>query len=1032
VATSDWTPEFTESDEQGLNALAGWQERLSAHFETLAAARSVAGWPVFALEHGLTADEVRDLERDVRLSLAHGSPSRTDPLPWVVYAAEFGYRYAGDEYWQSFSAETPGWQYGWRHRMRASFQAFAKRYGGAEPEGAWAEWFRFIAWPITHGILPRDLQKQLARLLYEARFDFGPEVFTSFETLGGHLRSLSEYRSARFRQFAENSVLLGQLAAALLLQDSRASGGDAWLLPSTLSRIVGDINREREGQDWLAEARSVARARVQGIARLTLRETDARPRGFPAPTGRTAGDESPQAEREETRALAPKFVLRETAIGVWTVWLQLPNLRPVLERLPRAHSVLAGLQGRVRGSRVILAKSRLIREATPTVPLDEWPAAGATLLAFEGGPPELNAALDATFRGPPGDLWLFKIAADGQAYEVKSHVVRPGSSYLLLAPTPTEHPAPGLAKVSIQCARIYGLRLDMPSAVSDTLADVLGILDLTITRTLHVWPAGLPVSAWSGEGVGEWLVGDPVVLGLRADHPVECVTVSLDGGAPQSFSVGTLPAGQPAYVSLGALPDGHHRVVVAASARAVSGEAPGTYAIGGSLAFTVRTPRSAPENDATRGAVSFAVLPTTPTLEDVWEGRCEMHLAAPGARTVRCRIAFLEKGAADTLWDRRLTDLPLPLDTSAWRTAFAKQVRKHAAAVYDSSSACRIEFDAGALGRVRILAERDFTPLRWAVRDGGRGAVLIDSHGTAELSVCAYDCYSPDIPVAVDPAAAVHGVELSATGALLHARSGEAQMSVVVVPPQSITLTELARKPVTAACPRSSAELSRLLQIAAVWDAARVSANPLSETRRQRAVQALIGRILGTIGGERWAGAETAFNSTGDPGQAAASMKSLISDRRDQFAIGAVLARRAPEVWNASADVRSRAFVEVLAAFLTPRVVSSRDVDARLARSAGFALRLASSPAAAMSHLLGLLDDNIALPASTLSEPACLTAEPRLHTGGASGTLFDDLLASPVIARAARYFVLATAAAARARGVDAAISADADISWGWT
>ena len=34
----------------------------------------------------------------------------------------------------------------------------------------WASHFNIIAWPVTHAILPRYLQRQFAKLLYELRF----------------------------------------------------------------------------------------------------------------------------------------------------------------------------------------------------------------------------------------------------------------------------------------------------------------------------------------------------------------------------------------------------------------------------------------------------------------------------------------------------------------------------------------------------------------------------------------------------------------------------------------------------------------------------------------------------------------------------------------------------------------------------------------------------------------------------------------------------------------------------------------------
>src|SRR5690606_22978438 len=125
---------------------------LAAHFENLTAQRVKAGWPVFALEHGLDEAAVEQLEVAVRQSLLFEQPSASVYLPWVVYAAEFGYDYTGYEYWKSFASKTPRWMDTSSSRafFQRAFEKFATIYGGAKPSGAWAAWFRIIAWPITH------------------------------------------------------------------------------------------------------------------------------------------------------------------------------------------------------------------------------------------------------------------------------------------------------------------------------------------------------------------------------------------------------------------------------------------------------------------------------------------------------------------------------------------------------------------------------------------------------------------------------------------------------------------------------------------------------------------------------------------------------------------------------------------------------------------------------------------------------------------------------------------------------------------
>src|SRR5437762_1678913 len=96
-------------------------ERLERHFEELRAAKDEFGGatPIFALEHGLDLAEVESLSSGVRKSLSDEGLTPRWWLPWVVYAAEIGYRYSGDEYWPTFEASTPDWLVrGDRHYVR--------------------------------------------------------------------------------------------------------------------------------------------------------------------------------------------------------------------------------------------------------------------------------------------------------------------------------------------------------------------------------------------------------------------------------------------------------------------------------------------------------------------------------------------------------------------------------------------------------------------------------------------------------------------------------------------------------------------------------------------------------------------------------------------------------------------------------------------------------------------------------------------------------------------------------------------------
>ena len=78
-------------------------------------------------------------------------------------------------------------------------------------------------------MLPKDLQRQLARVLYEVRHSFSQTVLTDPATLGELVATRSWTGSSRFRNLVQETQLVGQIAAALLLEGE--SGTDSYGAP---------------------------------------------------------------------------------------------------------------------------------------------------------------------------------------------------------------------------------------------------------------------------------------------------------------------------------------------------------------------------------------------------------------------------------------------------------------------------------------------------------------------------------------------------------------------------------------------------------------------------------------------------------------------------------------------------------------------------------------------------------------------------------------------------------------------------------
>jgi hypothetical protein len=285
-----------------------WQERLERHFTELAARRADSGFPLFALEHDLTHDEIEDIDRQLCSRIRAGLPLQPHWLVWVVFATERGYDYDGGEYWQSLEQRTVHWDLSQRRQLRAWFKRFQQTYHGVTPSGPWAEWFSIIAWPITHAILPKYLQWQFAKALYDLRYRLARLDALTPAEVGRLLAENTWDASSRFRELLEQQELVGRIVLALL--SDRRVEGESPIYQETLDRLVSDLEKVQSAGEWLKETRRYVADRLKGAGRasvgpLVARESTPLPRPPPTAT--------------ELPNIRPVLMLRRSGLRIPTI-----------------------------------------------------------------------------------------------------------------------------------------------------------------------------------------------------------------------------------------------------------------------------------------------------------------------------------------------------------------------------------------------------------------------------------------------------------------------------------------------------------------------------------------------------------------------------------------------------------------------------------------------------------------------------------------------------------------------------------------
>ena len=828
-------------------SLEDWEERLERHFASLARTRADSGFPIFALEHGLSQEEFDHIAPALRPLLKH---RRTLPcwLLWVVYATELGYGYAGDEYWSSFQEQTPEWEYQDRDRIKPWFRKFHQSYRGVVPSGQWAEHFRIIAWPITHAILPRYLQRQFARALYDLRFRLASLTALEPRRIGRLLALNEHYGSARFREFLQQEELTGRIVLALL--GTKPPEGQEPIYPPTLRRIIADLETVRSSREWLNEARHVVADRFRGIGQGLAPSVADSPVDYRSRPGlNTAG-----------LNLRPNLLLRHSGGGTWSVFLEVPSFRGIAALNPDIRMFLQGTRCRLNGANDTKPTGWLLSGRRKGA-LRSWPDPEKPFIQFERTHPTIDHLLESGCRPSQGPVWLFRIANDGTARQVIGRNVRPGQDYIVATTAGLPPTRDGVNPCKLDCHGVKSFRLTIPPYVSADLTGWLQGMALQVARTIRVWPAGLPGRGWDGDGSSEWLTTEAPCFGIVHDHPLESYAIRLNDGTETSVHVdGT---GSPAFVRLPPLPVGTHFLTVTArrhptlEAIAVSPPAEGFAQL------TVREPEPWTPGVASHPGLVITVDPNEPDLDTVWRNEISLSVNGPESHAVAFTISLESSEGQEILSEPVGAAVDLPVSPDVWRRIFAQFLTSEAHAwSYLEATRGTLTVDGETLGRFSLKFEHDARPVRLVMRrhDGDIVLRLVDDAGSGKTKVHFYSMARPLKAVPLPPESAMSGVVVAPPGGLFVAKHGDRADAVAVSTglKKEGRLQDLGVRPRFSELSREPLALAANLRLLTRWHDARLSGF-LANARHEQVINGFLAAVYRVICGQNWAEEESRF-----------------------------------------------------------------------------------------------------------------------------------------------------------------------------
>ncbi len=903
--------------------LDSYQHSLEIHFKALSDARAAEGLPVYALEHGLDAETLSKVAIGLKRSLTVDGRLSSHWLLWVVYATELGYDYDGEEYWPSFEQRTPQWNWRIDRRgmLRQWFHKFRKSFRGAIPTGPWATQFSIISWPITHAILPKDLQVQLARLIYDERYLIAEFIDAQPEEVGKLVAASAYEASARLRNFLEQPVLAGRIVLGLL--GAAGQSTNYWLQPETIQRILIDLERHSHAKAWLRAARSTVQS-----AKIKL----ASPARVPTAPRATVEASPANEEKVALKSVTPQLLLLREEDDRWTPVVEIPSFRAIAGMNPRFATLLRSSRAKVQGTTAGWSAPGWLLYGPHKKKLAKWPSLNTSLVQLEHTDKALEYLLRSECRIEAAQCWLFRVRPDGSAAEAPSRTIHSDTQYILLyhATDSAESPFPS---IHVECDGISALAVKV---TSETPADALRFLStrhLKVERHLRIWPVGTPPRRWSADGNAVWLRGETPTLALCHDADCQSLTMTLAGQPP--VTVGPIAAKQPIFFGLQDLSIGSHILSVTARYSA-------QYSDGGqqvltsnaALSILIRAPQEWVPGDISHRGFIVSCDQVEPTLDALLAGRLSVSIAGPRGREVNCSLELMDSSGS-VLSSEPIGTVCLP----AKRTDFDARLQGHLKGIedpihYSTASQSRLVFDGGDLGVFRQGLKHAALPLRWCIKKGKMLELRLVNDGDNELptEITFYPFERANSPTNITAGQTESGLHPEGNGGLYVASCGELRAGIVASVWRKAGLDGLAIHPSFSNDLAEPSALERLLNNLRDWYGARAF-GPLANQRRDIVVSDLRNHLFERLCGRRWAALERQVQNLGLTAELRKSLEEEAVHKKLSF--GIALSNGWREIMTDSFSETSQRFHKCAERF---QVCSDAEITAT-------ALHLAAQPA---------------------------------------------------------------------------------------
>lgn len=835
-----------------FNSASELQLRLEDHFADLSTRAKKNERLIFAIEHGLELAEIEELKNLVRKSLKTEGLNSKFWLLWVIYAAEHGYTFDGVQFWDNFSEQTSGWQSaGDRKKIRTWFQRFKIEYCGVAPSGAWAKHFSIISWPIAHAILPKDLQRRLAKAMYEAQYELRRVSNQSAIEIGRTLSRATQQSSQRFRLFLDQEEMLGQIVISLLGTPEQVSGG---IDPRALKRITHDLNDMRDAKDWIRQAQKTWQSakpqfKINGPIDLELRSDDKV----------IASDKTlPQ----KLINLKPAIEAQKISGGYWQFELTVPSFQDVAALDETFSTFLCSNRVSIPLAETRMLPGEWLLTGMRKRILKKWPAKGEGFIIFEDAPP-FDKIVDWNLALAEKSIWAFKFQNDGTARLLTGDHLRAKNSYLLITPKDVDLQTVARSCLT-NCLDINLWRIDLPAIISSELQDALTLLGFQCKKILTLSAAGIPPVDWVPDVGGTWLSSGRPLLSIDRDHEFDgyqlCINESERIDVRTSYEKKIL-------IELPQLTTGQHFLRIHSYKLIEGNKNFQKIQATQDLQITIKDPKPWTSGATNNAAIFVNALPLMPSVEDFLAAGLELEVLGDNSLTCKIEIV-LKRHDGIQLFRASILDHALPISNAMWSQHYQNFLRTNSSnqKFYECSSAL-LEISSAEFGKYCINLDQQFAALRWIPlhKNGVQYLRLIEHDSGEDIAASFSDFKTALQDVVLESPREQGSLTVPANSGLYRAKCGELSQNIIFAPTDiHSSLTNL-KMPFSPEALSVAEDYAFILQRATIWYNA-TATTYLAKHWKKKLVEMLYQKVLLRFCGKKWAVAENklADDSTED------------------------------------------------------------------------------------------------------------------------------------------------------------------------